>query len=114
MGNMWYWKYGEIKKAIKMKRERRFDENEVFMSDGHAPDRNHIGLVITDKQFRVFENKDAMVRYGKDNKENDVEVFFSEYYYNQKKKQLIHRSEYANVNGGDKKPRAKNRRKKRS
>merc|ERR1712048_1203805 len=90
MSNQWFWKYDEIRKAIKQQK-RPFDvnENEVFLSSGHKPDENHIAL-LEPPTFKVFDSKKEMLQQGEEC--GFDKAYFSEYTFDTKQKKIFKRS----------------------
>jgi len=89
MANIWFWKYGEIRKALKKSNHDLIeDENELFLSSGHEPDENHIAL-LEPATFKVFDSKKKMNEYQQQhNDDDDKKAYFSQYSFDLKNKKL--------------------------
>jgi len=101
MGNSWYWSYSEIKKAVKNKPYSGWHAgpHEVFLSEGHPPDNNHIALVNYKRRFKVFDTQKSMDVWNAQQPRSDVCTHFCQYVYNVKMKALIPRKMEQQENG---------------
>ena len=90
MSNAWFWKYAEIRKALKKnKNVLSADENELFLSSGHLPDENHIAL-LEPATFKVFASKSEMEENAAENiGEISMQTYFSQYTFNTKQKKIF-------------------------
>ena len=90
VGNNWFWKFPDIKRAVKIKPHADWAPlaDEVFVGVGHPPDRNHISLIR--EKFEVFHTVTEMELYRQTHAEG-AETFLCQYEFRMKEKRLVKR-----------------------